>query len=78
MVQSLIAIRALPGYNFWPDKVSVADAAFFAPALLFSHSRVTDSYLLALAHAKGGRLAAMDTKLAIEAVPDGKAALEVI
>lgn len=78
VVQSLIAIRGLPGHQFWPDKVSVADAQFFAAALLSGHSRVTDSYLLALAHANGGRLATMDTKLATEAVPHGAQALEVI
>lgn len=78
VVQSLVAIRGLPGHHFWPDKVSVADPAFFATALLSSHARVTDSYLLALAHANGGRLATMDNKLATEVVPDGKAALELI
>lgn len=78
VVHSLRAIRALPGHHFWPDEVSVADPAFFAPALLSSHSRVTDSYLLALAHANGGCLATMDTKLATEVVPAGKAALELI
>jgi len=78
VIKSLVAIRALPGHSFWPDKVSVADPAFFAHALLSSHSRVTDSYLLALAHANGGRLATMDTKLVTEVVPEGKAALELI
>jgi toxin-antitoxin system PIN domain toxin len=78
VVQSLVAIRGLAGHHFWPDKVSVADPAFFASGLLSSHSRVTDSYLLALAHANGGRLATMDTKLATEVVRDGKAALEII
>lgn len=78
VVQSLVAIRGLPGHQFWPDKVSVADPAFFATARLSSHARVTDSYLLALAHANGGRLATMDTRLATEVAPDGKAALELI
>jgi hypothetical protein len=78
VVQSLVAIRALPGHNFWADKISVADPKFFASTLLSSHARVTDSYLLALAHAHGGRLATMDAKLATEVVPHGKAALELI
>ena len=51
-----------------------AHRAFFAPELLLSHSRLTDGYLLALAHAKGGRLATMDQKLAVEVVPRGKGA----
>ena len=78
VVQSLQAIRALPGYVFWPDSLSIADDSFFASALLSSHARVTDSYLLALAHAHKGRLATMDTRLATEVVPHGKAALELL
>lgn len=78
VVPSLVAIRGLPGHTFWPDKVSFADPARFASARLSSPSRVTDSYLLALAHAHGGRLATMDARLATEVVVGGEAALEVI
>lgn len=78
VLQSLSAIRGLPGHKFWPDDLSIADAEFFAHELLSSHSRVTDSYLLALAHTKGGRLATMDQKLATEVVPGGKKALALI
>jgi len=78
VVQSLVTIRSLSGHKFWPDKISVADKAFFASELLSSHSRVTDSYLLALANSNGGRLATMDQKLATEVVPSGKASLELI
>lgn len=78
VLASLVAIRGLPGHTFWPDDVSIADEAFFAPELLSSHSRVTDSYLLALAHKNGGRLATMDQKLATEVVPDGAGALALI
>ncbi|SHN25708.1 TA system VapC family ribonuclease toxin [Rhizobacter sp. OV335] len=77
-LQSLVAIRSLAGHKFWPDDLSIADEEFFAPELLSSHSRVTDSYLLALAYAHGGRLATMDQKLATEVVPGGKKALELI
>jgi uncharacterized protein len=78
VLQSLTAIRGLEGHTFWPDAVSIADAEFFAPELLSSHSRVTDSYLLALAHANRGRLATFDLKLATEVVLGGKKALEII
>jgi uncharacterized protein len=78
VLASLLAIRSLPGHQFWPDAISVTDPNFFAAALLSSHTRVTDSYLLALAHANGGRLATLDTRLAAGAVAGGKAALEVI
>jgi len=77
-LQSLMAIRGLAGHRFWADDLSIADEAFFAPEMLSSHSRVTDSYLLALASAHGGRLATMDQKLATEAVSGGKKALELI
>jgi toxin-antitoxin system PIN domain toxin len=75
---SLTAMRALPGHHFWPDKISIADAAHVHAALLGSHARVTDTYLLALARAHGGRLASMDQRLLADAVPDGGAALELI
>lgn len=78
VLRSLSAIRGLPGHKFWPDDISLADPEFFAPDLLSSHTRVTDSYLLALAHSKGGRLATMDQKLATEVVPGGKKALALI
>lgn len=78
VLPSLAAIRGLEGHRFWPDKLSIADPAFFATSLLSSHSRVTDSYLLALAHAHRGRLATMDQKLATEVVHDGDGALELI
>ncbi len=78
VVQSLMAIRGLSGHKFWPDKISIAEDAFFASALLSSHSRVSDSYLLALAHANGGRLATMDQKLTTEAVPNANKSLELI
>jgi toxin-antitoxin system PIN domain toxin len=78
VLPSLAAIRGLEGHRFWPDKLSIADDAFFAADLLSSHSRVTDSYLLALAQAHRGRLATMDNKLATEAVLGGHGALELI
>ena len=78
VVSVLLAMRALPGHRFWPDTISIADDGQLDAALLSSHSRVTDSYLLALARAQGGRLASMDRKLAVEAVPGGDAALELI
>ena len=78
VVQSLAAIRGLSGHRFWPDDVSIADPELFVPELLSSHSRVTDSYLLALARAKGGRLATMDHKLATDVVPGGTKALTLI
>jgi uncharacterized protein len=78
VADSLTAIRALPGHAFWPDSVSLVDTRFVDASLLSSHSRVTDSYLLALARANKGQLATLDHKLATEVVAEGKAALALI
>ena len=75
---ALLAIRALAGHAFWPDSISLADSALIDTSLLSSHSRVTDSYLLALARANKGQLATLDHKLATEVVPEGKASLALI
>ncbi|NJN00300.1 MAG: VapC toxin family PIN domain ribonuclease [Aquincola sp.] len=74
----LSAFRALPGHRFWPDKISIADESLVQTAQLSTHSRVTDSYLLALARANSGRLASMDARLAVDAVAGGADALELI
>lgn len=78
VLRSLAGIRGLPAHQFWADDISIADPGFFAPVLLSSHSRVTNSYLLALAHARRGRLATMDHKLVTEVVPGGSESLELI
>ena len=75
---ALAAIRGLGGHQFWPDSISLVDNNLADPALLSSHSRVTDSYLLALARANKGQLATLDQKLATEVVADGKSALALI
>jgi len=75
---ALTAIRGLPGHAFWPDSISLVHSDLVDPALLSSHGRVTDSYLLALARANKGKLATLDKKLAAEVVADGKSALVVI
>lgn len=77
VVAALATIRGLPGHAFWPDSISLVDSSV-DPDLLSSHSRVTDSYLLALAKEYKGKLATMDQKLASEVVTDGKAALTLI
>ena len=78
VAEALVAIRALPGHAFWPDSISLVDNRYADAALLSSHARVTDSYLLALARANKGRLATLDHKLATEVVADGRATLALI
>ena len=69
---------ALSGHAFWPDDISVLDSKLIDKARLLSFSQVTDSYLLALAHARGGILASLDKRLVVDAVHDGRAALHLI
>lgn len=75
---ALAAIRELAGHSFWADDISLADARHVDRSRLSSHTQVTDSYLLALARAHGGRLASMDRKLVVDAVIDGGDALVLI
>ena len=74
----LTALRDLPGHAFWPDSVSLLDKDKVDSSLLSNHARVTDSYLLALACANGGKLATFDRKLATDAVVNGKSALALL
>jgi toxin-antitoxin system PIN domain toxin len=78
VASALAAMRALPGHAFWPDSLSLVESSFVDAALLSSHARVTDSYLLALARANKGRLATLDQKLATDGVERGASALVLI
>lgn len=78
VVNSLNALRAMTGHRFWPDTVSLADGHLVDPTRLSSHAQVTDTYLLALAKASGGKLATMDRRLVADAVLDGVKALELV
>jgi toxin-antitoxin system PIN domain toxin len=74
-VSALLAgLRGLPGHRFWPDDISLMDPGIDVQRLLQS-GQVTDSYLLALARAHGGRLATFDRKLVVDAVKGGAQAL---
>jgi len=68
----------LPGHHFWPDSLSLTDQKRVDASRIHLPAQITDSYLLALAVANGGRLATLDRKLSAAAVPGGKAALLVI
>lgn len=79
VVAAIVAtLRALPGHVFWPDDVSLVGAGDVDLTKLMTSAQVTDTYLLALAKAHGGRLATFDRKLSTAAVKDGKAALHQI
>jgi uncharacterized protein len=71
-------LRTLPGHVFWPDDISLVGAADVDPTQILTAGQVTDTYLLALALAHGGRLATFDRRLSVKAVSGGKGALHVI
>ncbi len=66
MLQRLIQ---LPGHEFWPDEVGVSAAGPVASLAFVGHRQTTDSYLLALAQSRGGKLATLDHGLA-ELIPE--------
>ena len=78
VASALKTLRELPGHKFWADSISLMNSEVVDTSLLSSHSRVSDSYLLALARANKGQLATLDQKLATEVVADGKSSLALI
>lgn len=78
VAELLSSFRTLPGHEFWPDDVSILDGARVNTARLLDSGQVTDSYLLALACAHGGRLATFDRLLVADAVVDGSCGLHLI
>ncbi len=60
--QALERYRAHPRHVFWPDNFSYTE---IAPGRLTGHRQVTESWLAELARRKGGKLATLDTGLAV-------------
>lgn len=67
-----------PEHVFWPDEISLFTAPQLRLSALTSIKQVTDTYLLALAVARGGKLLTFDRKLSPAAVAGGVEALVVI
>lgn len=65
-------------HQFWRDNLSLLDESVVDAERLLSSRQVTDTYLLALARAHGGRLATFDVRLVAQAVPGGAQALHVL
>lgn len=57
----LLGIRRHPRCEFWPDSLSYVDCDL---TTVRGHRELTDSYLVALARARGGKLATLDQGLA--------------
>lgn len=67
--------RATAGelHVFWPDSVSLLAPGLLRWDRVLTARQVTDTYLLALAAARGGRLVTFDRGISIEAVPAASA-----
>lgn len=68
----------LPGHAFWPDDLSLVASDRIDPERLLTSAQVTDTYLLAMAAERQGKLATFDHRLSPSAVRDGATALHVI
>jgi toxin-antitoxin system PIN domain toxin len=67
------------GHEFWQGEVSLLDTSLFDLSRAGGHRRLTDIYLLGLAHQRGGRLVTFDRTIPIKAVRGATpASLEVI
>ena len=78
VAQVMTGLCALAGHVFWPDDISLLDTRKLDTARMLTSAQVTDSYLLALACAHGGRLASFDRRLVADAVPGGAKGLHLI
>jgi len=73
ILAKLDAAKASGHHEFWPDDLSVTDAATFQRSEFRSHHQVTDLYLLALAVKRGGRLVTFDQRIPLSAIIGVKA-----
>ena len=64
---------AASGHHFWTDDLSVLN--ILKPEAVVTHAQITDLYLLGLAIHHGGKLATLDQRIPVGAVPEGRAAL---
>lgn len=74
----LSAFTRHPAHRFWANDISLLDTARFDAANFLGPKHITDTYLLALAKAKGGRLVTFDRRVNTIAVIDGADFLELI
>jgi len=78
MVELVAVLCGIGGHHFWPDDVRLADGQRVDGTRLLDSGQVTDTYLLTLAVAHGGKLATFDRHLVPDAVVNGAKALHLI
>ena len=62
-----------PEHEFWPDDVNLLALNICDWSHILGHRQVTDVYLLLLAVRHGGRLATLDSRISLKAVPQARA-----
>jgi len=78
VAELMAGLLALGGHEFWPDDVTLFDAEHVDTSRLLDSKQVTDTYLLALARAHGGKLATFDRRMVTAAVTGGAKTLHCI
>lgn len=78
VAEMLEDIKALRGYVFWPDEISLTDRRRWREGRVMTSAQVTDCYLLALAVAREGRLVTLDRRIPAGVVKGGAGALVVV
>ena len=68
VIGRLRAATAHAAHEFWPDSLSVVDAALIDPTRVHGPKQLTDVYLLALAVRNKGRLVTFDAGISLGAV----------
>ena len=74
----LLALRRARGHEFWPDDVSLAQAALFPSLAGLRGPHLTDVYLLGLAVKRKGRFVTFDARVPADSVAGGPAALVLL
>ncbi len=69
VIERLAEACAGAAHEFWPDEITLLDPATVDRSRLHGAAQITDSYLLALAVRRGGRLVTFDRGIALSAVP---------
>ena len=72
VMERLAEAAASSFHAFWPDDLSLLDAAVFDALRIHGPGQLTDLYLLALAVRHGGRFVTFDTAIAPDAVRDAQ------
>lgn len=78
VAELMTGFAALASHEFWPDDLTLFDSRRVRTDRLLNSAQVTDSYLLALAGAHGGKLATLDQNLVTDAVVNGSQYLQLI